>query len=740
MSSDAMGATTTVLQKLENVKRLGAGHTARCPAHDDQLNSLKVDTGDDGQVLIHCHAGCTPEAVVRALGLSLADLFPPRSAAASNNGHHRPSWVATTRYELRDQLGSLVAIHVRRDFSDGSKKVHWEQADGTTGLAGRKLTSFPLYGIDTLGDADDVVVVEGEKACDAARALGVPAVGTVTGASGLPGDESLLPLIGRRNYLWADNDDAGRAHMERIGWRLRDLGQPADAIFVLEWAKAPEKGDVADWVAAGGDVRRLRAKMAKAAVWEPHATSESGRAEQQAIVPENPHLTDLGNAKRLVERHGHDIRYCTARNSWLVWGGHSWLWDESGEVERRAKETVLNLYREAADLLDKKERVELISHARRSEAATRIRAMMDLAKSEPGIPVAMHALDADPLLLNLQNGTVDLRTQDRRAHRRDDLITRVIAFDHDELADCPRFARFLNEVVPDAGTRTWIQQFFGYAISGSTSEHVVPIAHGQGQNGKSTLVNVIASVLGPYVERADIETFLMSRQTSGGSAATPDVARLRGKRLVFASESSPGRKLNVARIKDLAGGESIVARELYGKPFSFQPQFSLWLSTNDKPDVPGNDFGLWRRLRLIPFEVTIPEDQRILEFDNILVAEESPGILNWMLDGLTAWQKAGRLPTVPLIQTATEEYRIESDPIGRWIEEYCNVGQGLSAGASALYESFKKWFESEESEAKPMNQTQFGRDLTKKRFEKYLMPGGQKWRKGISLKPKDDNK
>lgn len=458
-----------------------------------------------------------------------------------------------------------------------------------------------------------------------------------------------------------------------------------------------------------------------------------------ALNPDAPHLTDLGNAKRLVARHGENIRYCGAKTQWLVWDEARWRWDEDGAIERLAKDTIINLYREAAEVATKAERNELINHAQRSEAATRLRAMISLAQSEPGIPVAMKDLDADPSLLNLRNGTLDLVTRELRPHQQSDLLTRIIDLDYDDLADCQRFTAFLEQVIPDAGTRDWIQQFFGYAVSGNTTEHVVPIAYGEGQNGKSTIVKVLKAVLGPYTEQADIETFLMNKQSVGGSAASPDVARLKGARVVFASESSPGRKLNVARIKDLAGGEAIVARELYGKPFEFTPQFSIWLSTNDKPDVPGNDFGLWRRLRLIPFEVRIPEKDRILDLDQVLVAEEAPGILNWVIDGLTKWRDAGRLPSVERIQAATEEYRIESDPVGRWIEECCNVGQGLSANASALYESFRKWFEMEESESKPMNQTAFGRDLSKKRYEKVVASGGQKWRMGLALKPKEDN-
>ncbi len=450
--------------------------------------------------------------------------------------------------------------------------------------------------------------------------------------------------------------------------------------------------------------------------------------------PDEAHLTDLGNARRLVERHGRDIRHCGAKGSWLVWDEQRWIWDETGEVERRAKETVGNLYREAADLYGK-ERHSLIEHARKSESATKIRAMIALAASEPGVPIAMDDLDANPRLLPCRNGTLDLVTWEFRGHCRDDLATRLIPTIFDLDAARPRWDAFLAKMMPDAETREWVKQFFGYATMGGTSEHVVPIAHGRGGNGKSTIADVVSGVLGPYVVHADIESFLLSRHTSSGGAATPDLARLKGARVVMAAESGAGRKLNVSRIKDLAGGEPIVARELYGKPFEFTPHFSIWLSTNEKPDVPGNDFALWRRLRLIPFNVQIPDDQRILDLDQKILAEESSGVLNWILEGLAAWQDAGRLPSAEAIELATEEYRIESDPIGQWIEAQCETNPEFTSSASGLYVAFKSWQEQSEPTRKPMSQTIFGRELDKKGYTKEKVRGGLIWRNGIKLAP-----
>lgn len=456
-----------------------------------------------------------------------------------------------------------------------------------------------------------------------------------------------------------------------------------------------------------------------------------------APEPDAAHLTDLGNAKRLVDRHGADLRYCGTNDTWLVWDGRRWAWDDSGEIERRAKDTVTNLYRKAAELHGK-ERHDLNEHARKSEAATKLRAMISLAASEPGIPINVTDLDANTRLLPCQNGTLNLTTWEFREHRRDDLATRLIPTTFDLDAPRPRWDTFLGEMVPDAETRAWMQHFFGYAAAGNTSEHVVPIAYGQGGNGKSTIVDVVSGVLGPYVVHADIETFLVGRHNAGGSAATPDLARLKDARVVMASESGAGRKLNVSRIKDMSGGEPILARDLYAKPFEFTPRFSLWLSTNEKPDVPGNDFGLWRRLRLIPFNVQIPDDKRVLDLDQIILAEEASGVLNWILEGLGAWQDAGRLPSASAIELATEEYRIESDPIGQWLADECEIGAGLEASASGLYGAFKAWFERMEPAHKPISQTAFGREMEKKGFPKDKAGSGYVWRRGIKLRDKEE--
>jgi hypothetical protein len=300
MSADAPAHVQRVLDRFDSVRATPTGWSARCPAHKDRKNSLSIGIGDNGQVLVNCFTGCDPGMVLYHKDLTFKDLYQPTTQTAERNGQSRqrpqpppqpdpppdppvdeppkpPAHVVgTTRDELRDQSGSVVAVHVRRDYDDGTKSVHWEQPDGRSGLAGIRVDTLPLFGIHQLGTASTVVVCEGEKAAKALRDMGVTAVGTVTGASSCPCDDSLRPLLGLNLILWPDNDDAGRAHMDRVGASLRRLGQPEAHLFLFAWADAPAKGDAADFVARGGTRAELRTLLGGSAQpWQPQPATQT---------------------------------------------------------------------------------------------------------------------------------------------------------------------------------------------------------------------------------------------------------------------------------------------------------------------------------------------------------------------------------------------------------------------------------------------------------------------------------
>lgn len=271
-----------VLDRLDGVTENGQGHKARCPAHADRTPSLSVRLGDDGRVLLHCHAGCTAEEVIAALGLRMPDLFPPRE--------QRPQRVVnTTDYCILDAAGELHAIHRRLDYSDRGKTVFWLQADGSKGLDKRPLDTLPLYGSEHLAARPDEVpiVCEGEKAAQALIDAGHPALGTVTGAASAPNRDVLGVLRGRREViLWPDNDEAGRAHMARVARTLDDLGI---RYRLVTWPEAPAKGDAYDFLATGGDVAALLATATAPAPAAPGTpaprASRIVRARDLALAP-----------------------------------------------------------------------------------------------------------------------------------------------------------------------------------------------------------------------------------------------------------------------------------------------------------------------------------------------------------------------------------------------------------------------------------------------------------------------
>jgi putative DNA primase/helicase len=432
---------------------------------------------------------------------------------------------------------------------------------------------------------------------------------------------------------------------------------------------------------------------------------------------------DVGNARRLVDRHGHDLRYVFPWSRWLVWDGRRWVADDTGEVERRAKETLDQLLADAIEL-EGDDRGKVLKHVIASERAPRLRGMIDLARSEPGIAVLPEQLDTNPWLLNAANGTVDLRSGELKPHARDNLITKLAPVTFEATATAPTWQAFLERIVPDRDVHKWLKRFFGYCLTGDTSEQIFPVFHGGGGNGKSTLVKPFQELLGDYAQQAPVETFMERR----GESIPNDIARLRGARLVVASETSEGRRLNVALIKQMTGGDRLTGRFMRSEYFEFTPTFKPLLLTNNKPAVSSQDHATWRRVKLVPFNETIADDERILGYDEKLL-RELPGILNWAIAGAIAWQVDG-LDTPSAIDDATAEYKTESDPIGRFVDEACNRRAGGTTTKADLYNAYERWCH--DNGEKPQTQTAVGKRLKQLGVQEHRTKSGRFW-VGIEL-------
>ena len=435
--------------------------------------------------------------------------------------------------------------------------------------------------------------------------------------------------------------------------------------------------------------------------------------------------SDVGNAQRLVALHGADFRYISRLKVWYIWDGKRWVRDEYGTMERWAKGVARGMLKEATTL-DGEDRQRLAAHALKSEQAGRIKAMLEMARSEPDVMIDVGQIDQQPMLLCVKNGTVDLRTGKLGPHDRSHLMSRMTDIEYDPSATCPLWIQTLAVLFGgDRALVEYVQRAVGYSLTGDTREQCLHLCIGTGSNGKSTVLDVLEQLSGDYGRQADFQTFLERRD---GSGPRPDIARLAGARLVRSSEVGDEKRLNEGLMKSLTGGDTITARFLFSEDFEFKPQFKLWLAANHKPVIRGTDYAIWRRIRLVPFEVTITEEQK----DDALpkkLREELPGILTWAVQGCQEWLAEGLRPPERVL-VATAEYRSESDIIATFISECCEVGPGYQVPGASIYNAYKRW--SEENGERTWTNTKFGRDLSDRGFEsKHTMNG--KVRQGLRL-------
>jgi putative DNA primase/helicase len=431
-------------------------------------------------------------------------------------------------------------------------------------------------------------------------------------------------------------------------------------------------------------------------------------------------LSDTTNAYKLVERHGENLRYCYPFKKWLVWSEARWVLDDTGQVMRWAKDTVKDLVHTIDTLDDDKAIQALFRHIKSSLATPKLKALVEGAQSE--LPVLPDDLDNDLWLLNCLNGTIDLRTGKLRHHQRDDFLTKLAPVVYDPASTCPTWEAFLNRIM-DENTNLirFLQKAIGYSLTGDTREQCLFLLYGVGANGKSTLIDTLLALLGDYAKQAEFTTFLQRQYDT----VRNDIAALRGARFVSAVEAGDGRRFAEPLLKLVTGGDTIRARFLYQEEFEFKPQFKLFLATNHKPNIKGTDHAIWRRIRLVPFTVTIPETEQDQELPARL-REELSGILTWAVEGCLAWQEEG-LGIPAVVKAATDDYRNEMDIVGQFLDECC-----LS---DPIVTAFKTWCQ--QSGEQELTQTAFGLRLKERGYQPEKT-SGKRWWVGLGLLPETD--
>ena len=393
--------------------------------------------------------------------------------------------------------------------------------------------------------------------------------------------------------------------------------------------------------------------------------------------------TDIANARRIALSHGASVNY-TVESGWLVWDGRRWAEDSKDvriqAIAKQCMEAIFDEIREAP------ERDKMMAHAKRSQSRSSIENAIALLRSEPGILAELTDFDADPWLLNVLNGTLDLRTAELRPHERKDRITKLASIRYDASATCPEWEAFLRRITNKSeGLYDYLRRFVGYLLTGVTSEQVLHFLFGIGANGKTVFCEVVAALLDEYAIIVSPE-MVMARRHGG---IPNDIARLRGARSALMNETSQGSRFDEAKLKDLTGGDTLNARFLHREFFNFRPTHKLVIRGNHRPAIRGTDEGIWRRLRLLPFTVQIPEHEQDRRLGEKL-RDELPGILRWAVEGCVEWQRGGLRPP-DCVMEAVRAYREESDTLGRFIGECCEVlplGDVRSSDFYRLYREF----------------------------------------------------
>jgi len=398
------------------------------------------------------------------------------------------------------------------------------------------------------------------------------------------------------------------------------------------------------------------------------------------------HRTHLGNAELLRDMVGARLRYCHPWNVWLNWTGQRWKRDDCGFAKNCASQVARKRIADAHGAGEREEIKRELAWAFSSENTAGINGTLSLAQAIADLTVLPDEFDSDPWALNVQNGILDLRTGRLGRHDPDAYHTKLAPVRWNPDATCPTFLKFLERVLPSESLRGYVQRAAGYSLTGVIREHVLFLCYGTGANGKSTWFEILARLQGGYSRTIPASLLTGERRTAGPE---PELAELRGARFVRASESDDHARLSEGFVKAATGGDTIMARRCYEDPTEFVPSHKLWLGTNHRPQIRGVDLGIWRRIKMIPWTVTIPredQDPGLLE----AIMREREGILAWQVRGCLDWQRHG-LGEAPEVAQATEEYRLDSDIFGQFLADRCILREDHRTDATTLRAAYNAW-------------------------------------------------
>ncbi len=440
-----------------------------------------------------------------------------------------------------------------------------------------------------------------------------------------------------------------------------------------------------------GDIMR---KISEAKKNVPQRKDKSSRTPKARTKVSKSVAVDLGSdrtenavAVEFIDVNQTNLRYVPQWKKWLAWDRQRWKIDfDANRTTRLGRHLTRSFWDRISDF-DDKEQKAWASFCQHYNKRTVIESVISLARCDERVVINHEILNANPLLLNLQNGTLNLQSGEFYEHRQTDLITQLANAIYSPDAQCPKWRDFIDLIFgDDAEVKRYIQALLGYSLSGDVGAHILPICYGSGANGKSTLWNAVVELLGDYAMLAP-NKLLMGATNEHAT----EIASLYQRRLVAISEPDEGMQLREGRVKELTGDSTITARRMKEDFWSFQRTHKFWLSTNHLPQIQGTDEAIWRRIKLIPFRVDLRKATKPIEdYHRIMLKEEGSGILNWLIEGFKDWQANGFIEPKSVIEE-TKNYRGESDVISKFITECCEESPELIASSSELHAAYKNW-------------------------------------------------
>lgn len=494
-------------------------------------------------------------------------------------------------------------------------------------------------------------------------------------SAGLPTEEPLTKFFVYAHYYHGGNMAAAASDIRRRMTPLRvaaAVQQPQRALV------GPVDDGVKDAAQTAMSEQVHETSTVTQAFQQQVSTGAPGR--EVTLPPQGGvDLSDIGSGKRMLEKFGDMFRYNITEKRWYFWNNVAWEADWHDNVMRAAIEVAEHAHNAAAwhlwDLQQAGESGPAVKAAERAVSATqanknvpRLNAALRMFAAQPGISVTSEQLDKPVHLVNLTNGTLDLKTGEFRDAEPKDLLTRTMGAAFDKSATCPKWDSFIAEAFPDANIRAYVQRAMGYTFTGTTGQRAIFFLHGPSGTGKSVLTSVMTKLFGKYGMTAPASTFRLKQQSDGF-----DLHRLRGARFVATSELPEGQMLDEDLVKRLTGNDEITSRGLYENFTTWSARCTVWIATNYLPNITSDDNAIWRRAKTIPMKAVVGREREIDNFAEVMFEEERDGILNWVLDGWQQYLDRG-LDEPTAITQDVDTYRTEIDVVASFIRDSVDEG------------------------------------------------------------------